>query len=142
MSYTKGPRISRERWDAAQAAWATGEYSTEWREWRHLAATKAGIVEAPLGTKWDNWGDDDPSERAILIRAIREDPSRLQAAILAPGVHSWAAVIAVMLRGRDERAEVIERDGRDEERRRANEPTPKQATYALREIMDIIGERA
>lgn len=52
-SYTKQPRYSRERWEAAQASWKAGEpWSAEWREWRTLAA-QHGIPGAPEGTQWD-----------------------------------------------------------------------------------------
>jgi hypothetical protein len=118
------PRYSRERWEAAQASWRDGEpWSDEWREWRHLAA-QHGILEAPEGTEWDQWDDDYPTERAMLIRAIRETPSALRAAVLEPRTHSWASVIAILVRRRDaQRDEVIEQ----EERGSAHDPSPEQA---------------
>ncbi len=93
--------VTRERWEAAQAAWAAGEFSDEWRSWRHLAAMKAGIVEPPTGSKWDQWDDDEPSQRAMLIRAIRETPEALRVAILRAPRPTWEAVIEGVLRHRD-----------------------------------------
>ena len=141
MTYpTKRRTYSREQWENAQLAWRVGEFSGEWASWRHLAAMEAGIIDAPSGTKLDSWGDDDPSERALLIRAIRETPEALRLAITTPNVHAWSNVIAILTRGRDERHHDVERSERDDERRRTEEGTPRQATYALRSILDIVGQ--
>jgi len=108
--------FSKTRWLAARAAWRDGEFGPEWKRWRELAAIVAGIIDPPAGSVWDLWTDDDPSQRAIVIRAIRETPELLEAAIRTPGVHAWAAVIAVLLRSRDElAARVEERNRREDE---------------------------
>lgn len=93
--------VTRERWEAAQAAWAAGDFSDEWKPWRHLAAMKAGIVDPPTGTKWDDWTDDEPSQRAMLIRAIRETPEALRVAIARAPRPTWEAVLADVLGFRD-----------------------------------------
>jgi len=99
---------------------------------------EAGIVNAPLGTAWDQWDDDQPSERAIIVRAIREAPGLLRVALRSPRVFSWAAVVAILVRGRDTMLtdagrEVVEAD-----------PTPRQAVTTIRRLMAVIddGERA
>ena len=120
-----------EQMEAARAAWETGHFSDEWRDWRHLAAMEAGIIAAPEGTEWDQWDDDEPSQRAMLIRAIRETPDLLRAAIRAPGVHSWAAVIAILVRGRDDMREQLALRARDDDRHRATDPTHDEARAAL-----------
>ena len=140
MNPTKRRTFSREQWESAQLAWQVGEFSSEWSTWRHLAAMEAGIIAPPNGTRWDSWGDDQPSERALLIRAIRETPEALRLAIMSPGVHAWSNVIAILTRGRDEQRHDVERSERDDERRRTEEGTPRQATYALRSILDIVGQ--
>jgi len=128
---TKRRTYSRTDWEAAQAAWTAGRFSPEWRDWRHLAAMEAGIIDAPEGSEWDQWDDDEPSQRAILVRAIRETPALLRTAIRTPRVHSWAAVIAILVRGRDDmRAEAALR-ARDDDQHRATDPTPEQARAAL-----------
>lgn len=88
--------FSRETWIEAMAAWEAGGYGPEWADWRLLAA-KAGIIFPPDGTAEDSWGDDSPSQRAMVIRAIRETPTLLRAAIEAPGVRSWFDVLARLL---------------------------------------------
>lgn len=140
MSPTKGRTVSRERWIAAQAAWETGGFESEWHEWRHLAAMEAGIIDPPIGSEWDSWADEDPSQRAILIRAVRETPELLRSAIRAPGVHSWAAVIAVLLRGRDATGEDVTLRVRDDEQRRVGEPTRAQAAATLRRVGSVIDD--
>jgi hypothetical protein len=118
------PRYSRERWEAAQQSWRDGEpWSDEWREWRTLAA-QHGIPEAPDGSQWDQWDDDYPTERAQVIRAIRETPEALRAAILDRRTHSWASVVAIVVRGREGmRQDAIV----TEERGSTHDPTPGEA---------------
>ena len=132
-------RVTPEQWADAQASWKAGEpWASEWREWRHLAATEAGIIDAPEGSQWDQWDDDEPSQRAILIRAIRETPDLLRSAIRAPGVRSWAAVCAVLVRGRDRIREAA--DDRDwlAEQERQDGPTKAQATTTIRRLLTVV----
>lgn len=137
-SSTKRRTYDRETWLAAQAAWDSGRFSPEWREVRHLAAMRAGIIFPPDGTEYDSWGDDSPSQRAILIRAIRETPTMLRDAITAPGVRSWGDVIERLLGRRDSLRDDVERDERDAAFRREQQASPRQATYALRDILGVI----
>ncbi|CAN5769127.1 hypothetical protein BH23CHL8_BH23CHL8_26280 [soil metagenome] len=87
--------------EAAEAAWRAGRFSPEWVPWRRVAAELAGIIYPPEGTEWDQWDEPAPSQRAILIRAIRETPGALRAAIAASGVRSWGDVIERLLSQRD-----------------------------------------
>jgi hypothetical protein len=139
-SSTKRRRLSKAELDASNAAWEAGRFSDEWLPFRRLAANEAGIIMPPDGTAGDQWNDDHPTQRAELIRAIRETPNALRAAIQAPGVHSWAAVIAVLLRGRDQLAEDIDAaEEREIQRHRAAQPTRDEATEALRSILRRLG---
>jgi hypothetical protein len=88
---------SRSDWNAAQEAWR--DFSDEWRDFRHQAAMR-GILFPPSGTKYDSWEDDSPSQRAILIRAIREQPTLLRHAIGHSS--SWHQVIDLVTRARDD----------------------------------------
>jgi hypothetical protein len=130
---------TREQMDAARAAWDEGDFSSEWHDWRHLAAMEGGIISAPAGSAWDSWADDDPSERAILIRAIRETPELLAEAIRAPGPPTWAKVVARLVGRRDEMREEVTRDEREADRERERRSTAsREAAYRLREILDVI----
>ena len=83
------------------------------REWRHLAATVAGIIAAPQGTRWDSWGDEDPSERALVARAIEDSPSLLRSVLRSGRVHSWAQVVRALLIERDELGDTAVRRERE-----------------------------
>jgi len=127
--------FSREAWNEAQRLWTEGEFSDEWKAVRHQAAMR-GFIYPPEGTRWDSWEDDAPSQRAMLIRAIRETPSLLSRCIA--GSRSWADVIAKLIAERDE----LRDDGWRETRRaelECDEPDPREATVSIRRILERIG---
>lgn len=138
-SWTKRRTYDKATFEAARAAWDAGDFSDEWRPWRHLAAMEAGIIFPPDGTKFDSWGDDSPSQRAMLVRMMREQPDALRVAIKRARRASWSSVIEDVLGVRDRLSEEAERDQRDDERIRAGEPTQRQAARTLRDILDLIG---
>lgn len=118
-SATRRRTFDRATFEAAAAAWEAGAFSDEWKPWRHLAAMEADIVFPPDGTRWDSWGDDSPSQRAMLVRMVREQPEALRTAILRTRRASWSAVIEDVLGVRDRMRDDVERDERDDQRRRA-----------------------
>lgn len=137
-SFTQTRRLTKEQYDASVRSWDAGKpWSGEWKRWRHMAAMEAGIVMAPTGDPYDSWDADMPSERAMLIRAIRETPTALAAAIRSPRVHSWAAVIAILTRGRDER--YAEDAMETAHRQRWAETRPDEARRTLERIGSLIG---
>lgn len=110
---TRQRTFDRDTFEAAKASWSDLGAFPEWKPWRHMAAMEAGIIFAPTGTRWDSWGDEHPSQAAILIRAIRETPDLLSAAIRSPGVRSWGDVIGRLLRQREDWAEDVVRRERE-----------------------------
>ena len=100
-SFTKQRTYDRETYIRARDAWDRGRFGSEWSEWRGLAG-KAGIIFPPDGTADDSWSDPRPSQRAMVIRAIRETPRLLRWALTRPDVASWGDVIEHLLRGRDQ----------------------------------------
>jgi len=90
--------FSRADWIAAQQAWDDGEFSEEWRTIRHQAALN-GILYPPRGGRFDCWDDERPSQRAMLIRAIRETPLLLEQSVT--GSRSWSQVLDKLLAARD-----------------------------------------
>ena len=127
--------FSRSDWDEAQGLWT--DFSDEWKTYRHQAAMR-GMLYPPEGTKWDDWSDDNPTQRAMLVRAIRETPQLLSIAISKS--RTWAEVIAYVIKRRDEwRDELAERE-RMLIRHRAEEPDARQATSSLKAIMERIGD--
>lgn len=124
--------FSQEHWSAALQAWKDGNFSAEWKPYRHQAAMR-GMIYPPEGTEFDSWEDDEPSQRAILIRAIRETPNLLTRAIERG--RSWGAVIGYIIAERDEwRAEL----------RRVSplrdEPDEREAVVALSRIIQRIAQ--
>jgi hypothetical protein len=99
-SFTKTRTYDRETFLRARDAWDAGRFGPEWSDWRGLAG-KAGIIFPPDGSLDDSWTDAKPSQRAIVIRAIRETPRLLRWALTRPGVASWGDVIEKLLDGRD-----------------------------------------
>jgi hypothetical protein len=131
--------FSRDDWEASLAEWDAGEFSDEWKPYRHQAAMR-GIIFPPDGTRWDSWDDESPSQRAMLIRAIRDTPELLRAAIDRPSSRSWSDVITYILARRDEWRAEIELADRDATRRKAEWPDEREAAKALKAIMNRIAD--
>ena len=124
---------SRATWQEAQAAWDAGEFSDEWTPFRTLAA-RQGILYPPSGTRWDSWEDDEPSARAILVRAIRETPALLRMCIR--GSRSWSSVIGRLTSARDDwRAQLAQAESVVQQRRRDEQADRCEAHEFLGEII-------
>jgi len=137
-SPTKRRTFSREQFEASRSAWEAGDFSAEWKPWRHLAAMEAGIIFPPDGTAWDSWDDDSPSQRAILIRAIRETPDALRSAIRSPGVRSWGDVIERVIGHRIRLAEYVERREHDWTLTKARRGAPQHIGGTLAAVVDSL----
>jgi hypothetical protein len=129
--------FKREDLDRARAEWEAGKFSDEWDSFRALA-WRGGLIFPPDGTRWDSWEDDEPSQRAMLIRAIRETPELLEKSIIGAG--SWGIVIGRLLKGRDDMREEVLLAEKDDTWRRQDEPTGPQALRRLGEIVGRIQE--
>lgn len=127
--------FNRVDWEASLGEWGAGDFSDEWKPYRHQAAMR-GIIYPPTGTKWDSWEDDEPSQRAVLIRAIRETPRLLERCIAHAG--SWSEVVSRLMAERDELREQGWNASRQEERER-DEVTDYEATVSIKRILDRIG---
>jgi hypothetical protein len=90
--------FARSDWDASAAAWATADLGSEWLEVRRRAALR-GILWPPNGTRWDSWEADNPTQVAILIRAIRETSDVLLGCIDQSS--SWGEAIGRLIAIRD-----------------------------------------
>jgi hypothetical protein len=91
--------FSKADWDAADAAWSAADLGPEWLEVRRRA-TLRGMLWPPHGSKWDSWDEDNPSQVAIVIRAIRETPELLLRCV--DQASSWGEVIGRLIAIRDE----------------------------------------
>jgi len=125
--------------EAARAAWDAGEFSDEWTPFRELAASR-GILYPPSGSKWDSWEDSLPSQRAILVRAIRDTPQLLGACIGSS--RSWSEVVSRLLEAVGEWREQVARGEAQEARRRhAEDPTRVAAIDAVGNIFRRLDPR-
>jgi hypothetical protein len=125
--------FSKLHFEEAQRLWKEGEFSDEWHDYRHAAAMR-GFIYPPDGSKWDNWGDDEPSQRAVLIQMIRERPKALMAAINRSS--SWHEVIAQCVADTERIAEdVAWAERRERHDRMQDEPTGPEAAFLLRDIL-------
>lgn len=127
--------FSRDQWDDAQAQWL--DFSDDWRPFRHEAAMR-GMLFPPDGTRFDSWDDDEPSQRAQLIRGIRETPELMHRAIARS--RSWFEVIAYVNARRDERRVEVDRDDWEIARHRAADVGPVESSMALKAIVQRIAD--
>jgi hypothetical protein len=127
--------FDRATYYASRQAWDDGDFSEEWKDTRHQAAMR-GIIFPPNGTKWDSWEGDSPSQRAILIRAIRETPNLLRQCI--ERASDWNGVIGLLTSRRDE----LREDGylwdTEDDREREDRPSHREAVTTLANILERI----
>ena len=135
---TKVPTFSKATYLRSRDAWDAGRFGSEWADCRGQAA-KAGIVFPPDGAPDDSWADASPSQRAILIRAIRETPRLLRRAIAADGVRSWSDVIERLLLGRDLRMGRVEDREADWATTRARRGAMTPLAETLGAVADSLG---
>lgn len=125
---------SRATYQEAQAAWADGDYGWQWQAIRRIAADR-GFLYPPSGSAHDDRDAEQPSQRAIVWRALQDNPTATEAIVRRS--RSWSQVvdqiIGLELRLRDE-AGLTERDaawGRDD-------PTHRESVLSLASILGRI----
>lgn len=125
---------SRADLDASRRAWS--DFGDGWREARRVAAV-AGMLYPPAGTRFDDRDDAQPSQRAIVWAALDDRPSSTLAIIGRS--RSWSAVVRAVMAEEGslrEDADLAERDAAWE---RDHGPDPREATTAIKRILDRIG---
>lgn len=127
--------FSRDDWNAAQEAWR--DFSDEWKPYRHQAAMR-GMLYPPEGSRWDSWEDSEPSQRAMLIRAIRETPKLMVTAIARS--RTWGEVIAYVIARRDDMREELDAKDRELARQKAAEPRAVESVMSIKAIMQRIAD--
>ncbi len=114
---------------AAERAWSSYPPWT-WDPWRELAK-KADIIFPPSGSLADSCDVPQPSQRAIIVRAMCDTPDLLRWAILG-AEPSWRSVVGRVFSGLDEmreQADVL--DTADERRHFDEQPSLDEARKAL-----------
>lgn len=128
---------SREAFLEARRAWAEGDFGSEWQFYRQLAADR-GFIYPPEGTKWDSCEDEEPSQRAIVYRAIADTPRALTEIIGQS--HSWHDVVRKLMADVDRRREDADLEERQVAWDHREDPTPREATLSLKQILNRIAE--
>ncbi len=124
---------SRAEWTAAQAAWHDGGYRDDLWGLVRLHAARRGMIWPPAGTLEDSIDDESPSQRIIVVRAIRDTPELLRHTIAASS--SWSQVVDALIgASNDRRAEAERRDALEAERRSATDIGRVEATAILRRV--------
>ena len=128
---------SRADFEAAQRAWES--FGPAWHFYRQLAADR-GMLYPPSGSKWDSWEDSDPSQRAIIYRAIEDTPRALVDVIKSS--RSWSEVVRKLMADLDRRREDADLREKDDEWERRDELTPHQALQSINDILGRIKDSA
>lgn len=124
--------FSRSDWLAAQAAWDEGDFGYRWQALRRIAAER-GYIYPPSGAVDDDREVESPSQRAIVWRALEDNPSRLEAIVRRS--RSWSQVVDGII-GLEER---LRQDADEDERvdawQRRDDPTHLEVVASLGSIM-------
>jgi hypothetical protein len=122
---------------AAREAWDTGDFGWQWQAIRRIAAER-GFLYPPSGSVHDDREVESPSQRAIIWRALIDNPTRTEAIVRRS--YSWSQVVDGIIGLEDRlRRELVEVE-RDEAWERKDEPTHKEAAMRLGAIIRRIGD--
>lgn len=121
-------------WFAVNQAWATGGYGSRWDRIR-MAAAERGFAYPPKGTADDDRDDESPSPRAIIWRALTDNPKQLEAIVWRST--SWYDVVHRIV-GLEERLRMEAEHGAAVD----ETPTRREAMSSLAAILRRIEEVA
>lgn len=123
--------FSRADWQAAQAEWA--DFGPRWTTVRRVAAER-GFIYPPSGSPHDDRDAEQPSQRAIVYRALEDNPAELLAIIRRSS--SWSGVVDRII-GMEQRlradADYRERDAQWE---RDEAPQHREAVMSMAAILE------
>lgn len=132
-----GRTYSREAFLEAKHLWESGEFGWQWNRIRRMAAER-GYIYPPTGSRHDDREGEAPTQRAIVWRALEDNPRKLEA--IVGRARSWSEVVDQII-GLEVR---LARDAYDGERdlawARKDELDGRQATLALKAILTRIGD--
>lgn len=125
----------RETFLAAKAAWEAGGFGWRWQGIRRIAAER-GFIYPPSGSRHDDREAESPSQRAIIYRALEDNPRELER--IVGRSRSWSHVVDQVI-GMEERLR-LELTEREQIRAWEEEgyPTERDATMSLGDIVERI----
>lgn len=129
--------FDKETYLAAKRAWDTGGFGPQWREVRAIS-WEYGYPYPPSGDPYDDRDDPEPSQRAIIWRALDYRPIGTIAIVRES--RSWHEVVERIIA--EEHRLKGEADHHDElaSEERASRPTHRDAVSALAEILKRIDD--
>lgn len=125
-----GRTYSREDWFQAKAKWES--FGPRWAGVRRAAADR-GILFPPSGTAHDDRDAAEPSQRAIVWRALEDNPTELHRIIGRS--RSWNGVVAGIIGLEARLREDADWRDRDTAADKADLPTHREAAMSLAAIL-------
>lgn len=130
---------SRADWLASQQAWDDGEFGYRWQAIRRIAADR-GFIYPPSGTVHDDREVESPSQRAIVWRALEDNPTETERIVRRS--RSWSEVVDGII-GLEARLRVdADDDGKVDDWEREQLPTHRESVMALSAVIKRIEESA
>ena len=126
---------SRDDWFRAKAEWDC--YGPRWHGVRKMAADQ-GILFPPSGSAHDDRDAAEPSQRAIVWRAMQDNPSEL--ARIIGRSRSWNGVIAGIIGLESRLREDADWRDRDTAADKDDQPTHREAVATLGAILRRIDD--
>ena len=121
----------------AKEAWESGNFGWQWSTIRQTAAHR-GFIFPPAGSEHDDRDAAEPSQRAIIWRALEDNPRELVR--IVSRCASWSEVVDRIIGMEDRlRAEAGLAD-RDREWDAKAAPTERDDAMSLARILDRIGD--
>lgn len=122
-------------WHRAQAEWLT--FGAEWAELRQIAAAR-GLIFPPNGSAHDDRDAENPTQRAIIWRALVDNPTELKRVMRTAS--SWSQVVDRII-GMESRLRLEAGDlERDAAWDRDHLPTHREAAMSIADIFKRIEE--
>ncbi len=132
-----GRTYSREAFLQAKALWEQGDYGWQWQPIRRLAAER-GFIYPPAGTVHDDREGEAPSQRAIVWRALVDNPRQLDT--IMRRCRSWDEVVGGIIALEARLWVDVTETERDDAWSCKDEPTGRQAASSLKAIFTRIGD--
>lgn len=129
--------FDRDTFLRAQAMWDDGSFGWRWQTIRRIAAAR-GFIFPPNGTQHDDRDADPPSQRAIIYRALHDNPTNVE--VIVRRSTSWGQVVDGIIGLERRMADEADEADRDDAWSRKDEPTGRQAASSLKAILNRIGD--
>jgi hypothetical protein len=123
----------------AQELWRTGRFGPEWDAIKAVAANR-GYIFPPTGTVHDDRDAEKPSQRAIVWRALQDNPRQLAA--IVGRCNSWSEVVDRIIGMEDRIRAEVGLDDRNREWDKKSEPGHREDVMTLGRILRRLEDSA